>query len=98
MSTCNTWVQLVLNSFVFLTSFVLPSGKGHFLMTDHRRKDPKFKLASRKSSLVSVLADSQFPSAVFTHADASGQTRARTERQKRSTRKFSEGLLLKVQM
>lgn len=58
MSTCNTQLQLILlNSFVFLTSFVLLSGKGHFLMTDHRRKDPKFKFTPRKSSLVSVLTD-----------------------------------------
>lgn len=26
-------------------------------MTDHRRKDPKFKFTPRKSSLVSVLTD-----------------------------------------
>lgn len=58
MSTCNTQLQLILlNSFVFLTSFVLLSGKGHFLMTDHRRKDPKFKFTPRKSSLISVLTD-----------------------------------------
>lgn len=58
MSTCNTQLQLILlNSFVFLTSFVLLSGKGHFLMTDHRRKDPKFKFTPRKSSLNSVLTD-----------------------------------------
>lgn len=58
MSTFNTQLQLfLLNSFVFLTSFVLLSGKGHFLMTDHRRKDPKFKLTPRKSSLISVLTD-----------------------------------------
>lgn len=57
-STCNMQLQLILlNSFVFLTSFVLPSGKGHSPMTDHTRKDPKFKFASRKSSLVSVLID-----------------------------------------
>lgn len=75
MSPCNMWLQLILlNSFVFLTSFVLPSGKGHFLMTDHRRKDPKFKFASRKSSLFSVLLDSVFLFVVFTHAEASGQT------------------------
>lgn len=75
MSTCNMRLQLILlNSFVFLTSFVLPSGKGHFLMTDHRRKDPKFKFASRKSSLGSVLADSVSHFVAFTHAEASGQT------------------------
>lgn len=51
---------ILLNSFVFLTSFVLPSGKGHFLVTDHRRKDPKFTFASRNSSLVSVLRFSSF--------------------------------------
>lgn len=37
--------------------FVLLSGKGHFLMTDHRRKYPKFKFTPRKSNLVSVPTD-----------------------------------------
>lgn len=75
MSTYNMQLQLILlNSFVFLTSFVLPSGKGHFLMTDHRRKDPKFKLASRKSSLVSVLMDSVVLVVVLSPAEASGRT------------------------
>lgn len=74
MSTCNTWLLLVLlNSFVFVTSFVLPSGKGHFLMTDHRRKDPKFKFPSWKSSVVSVLADPELLFVVFAPAEASGQ-------------------------
>lgn len=41
---------ILLNSFVFLTSFVLPSGKGHFLVTDQRRKDPKFTFASRTAA------------------------------------------------
>lgn len=74
MSTYNMRLQLILlNSFVFLTSFVLPSGKSHFLMTDHRRKDPEFKFASRESSPVSALVGSAFLSVVFTHAEASGQ-------------------------
>lgn len=91
MSTCNTWLLLVLlNSFVFLTSFVLPSGKGHFLTTDHRRKDPKFKFPSRKSSVVSVLADPELLFVVFTPAEASGRTSAWTGGQRRSTWKFSE--------
>lgn len=102
MSTCNMRLQLILlNSFVFITSFVLPSGKDHFLMTDHRRKDPKFKLASRKSWLVSVLTDSVVLAAVLAHAEASGQTQAWTGRQKdlcRSLVKFSKDLLFKIQM
>lgn len=87
---------ILLNSFVFLTSFVLPSGKGHFLMTDHRRKDPKFKFASRKSSLVSALVDSPFLFVVFTHAGASGQTKAWTGRQKGLCGSLVKVLLFKV--
>lgn len=90
MSTCNMRLQLILlNSFVFLTSFVLPSGKGHFLTTDHRRKDPKFKFASRKSSLVSVLTDSVFLSSL--HSCKSFRTNLGLDLEaKHSTGKFSK--------
>lgn len=89
MSTCNMRLQLILNSFVFLTSFVLPSGKGHFLTTDHRRKDPKFKFASRKSSLVSVLTDSAFLSSL--HSRKSFRTNLGLDLEaKHSTEKFSK--------
>lgn len=82
MSTCNTQLQLILlNSFVFLTSFVFLSGKGHFLMTDDRRKDPKFKFTPRKSSLISC-SQTPRPFCTFHSAEASGQTQAWTGRQR----------------
>lgn len=89
MSTCNTQLQLILlNSFVFLTSFVLLSGKGHFLMTDHRRKDPKFKFTPRKSSLVPVLTD---PFCTV-HSRRGFRTNSGLDWEaKRSTWKFSKG-------
>lgn len=90
MSTCNTQLQLILlNSFVFLTSFVLLSGKGHFLMTDHRRKDPKFKFTPRKSSLNSVLTD---PTSLLHFSLLQRlQDKLLDWEAKRSTWKFSKG-------
>lgn len=73
MSTCKMQLQLtLLNSFVFLSSSALPSGKGLSPTTDYRRKIQGSKLLQGDAALFLY---SQTPEI---HADASGPTWACT--------------------